>query len=698
MQLPIRLTITLIVLFSFNTLNAQFVNFEDTWKEFLSDSKTSNISQLVKPSKDQAENYVKYCLMYANDHFCADEINNAEQLMLDIKNMGTDKYAAIPDFKPRYDDLGEKIEAYHKVDKVWKLYLKNNTVSHSDLEIKHGGRLCEKGTLAKFNYMKFHANYCDAEVGKAKDVFEKRVLKLAENTTLEIKDVEGLEPKVEMTKELFAGLKRLGPAWKEWIDTEESPGFEGDLPVIGCYAIPNMKVYLLKAAVDLCKNGSEMLNKIKKLKAKNTHPIPADVAEKIKWLEKEAGTYNGDMAALNAAWKEFVPTDTLQKKVTFGEYCHKDAQIKAYVMEGTIEACDKGEQMLKNIGDVMEEFEPDLDATTLEKIDNLEKKIATYEKDLEHLNTTWDTFVEQQDTLTEPHGLVNFYCDKIAQVKSWAIKGHLNACDEGEGYLKRIDGLQKKHKLKYDEVLSCRIQRLRGKVYQCIYIKLVRQAQKETHEERERFGPVSAAKMQAALNSDKLPCETKVHYNPLGKIGIRYTVTTYMCQDIDLAKMGDPEYYRKIATWVDDEVLSKYCETTMRCKEKFYIYLEGHTDGHAFRGATYKRSLDIPSGTAYTHFLNGQPMDKMTARTITTSLKDNRELGIARAWTVKQQLDFMKVPISVGAYEHPSSEKGGQYRRVEIDLNITNLLLDYYEKRLKELIKKSGIGERPKPC
>ena len=29
-------------------------------------------------------------------------------------------------------------------------------------------------------------------------------------------------------------------------------------------------------------------------------------------------------------------------------------------------------------------------------------------------------------------------------------------------------------------------------------------------------------------------------------------------QNIDLAKMGDPEYYQKIATWVDTEVLQHY--------------------------------------------------------------------------------------------------------------------------------------------
>jgi hypothetical protein len=74
------------------------------------------------------------------------------------------------------------------------------------------------------------------------------------------------------------------------------------------------------------------------------------------------------------------------------------------------------------------------------------------------------------------------------------------------------------------------------------------------------------------------------------------------------------------------------------------------------------------------------------------------ELGIARAWTVKHQLDFMQVPINIGAWEHPESEKGGEFRRIEIELNITKLLLDFYEKRLAELLEASGIGKRPEVC
>jgi hypothetical protein len=129
----------------------------------------------------------------------------------------------------------------------------------------------------------------------------------------------------------------------------------------------------------------------------------------------------------------------------------------------------------------------------------------------------------------------------------------------------------------------------------------------------------------------------------------------------------------------------------MRCKEDFFIYLEGHTDGNRFSGRSYDRSLGIAEGTPFTHFLGKSDgtVDtlKKETRQMDKKLKNNMELGIARAWTVKEQLEFMKVPI-----------EGGEFRKVDIELNITNLLLDFYEKTLNRLVKESGIGTRPKEC
>lgn len=765
--------------------NAQIVNFEETWQEFLRESKTSNISQLPKPSKTEAENYVKYNLMYANSRFCEGNIAKAKELMRNIQQIGATTYETIPGFKARYEDLEAKIKASIDADMLWKNFLLNGSITEEELDdVPLAIRVCEKGTLAKYSYMQTHTYYCQGKTDKARNRFENYTLKIVDKTSLKISDVEGLGPKVEEMRQVFKALTVLDKSWAAYMESDISEGFEEVLPEIDCYSIPSMKGYILIAAKDICKNGARMLKKIQALQEINTHELPTDLAEKIEWLESEVATYTGDLTTLNKAWKEFVPNDNLKNLIDFDLiYCNKEAQIRSYIMNGTIHVCSVGKEMLKKIGEVQADYNPDLTKVTLEKLENLKqavnkiddrkkildkhwaeflekdtlltidfgfeycdkadiikaytmnglvnicsegiKMIEAIEKieaeteldkelserveqlkelapkyvvEAETLTKLWKTYIANNDTLTEAYELAYFYCDRIQQVQSYIIKGHFETCVNGQPQIDAIEAYIEKHQLKLDKETECALNRLRIKIWDCRWWELVLQARKATHEERERFGPLSATQMHEDLNGPELPCETTVSYFPLGNIGIKYVITVYLCQNIDLAKMGDPKYYQKISTWVDTTVLQEYCEPNMRCKEDFFIYLEGHTDGNPFRGARYKRSLDIPKGTPFRHMTNEEAFDTVTVREIKNSLKNNMELGIARAWTVKQQLDFMEVPINIGAYEHPKSEKGGEYRRIAIELNMTNLLLDYYEKLLNELWETSAIGERPKEC
>ncbi len=701
MKLNIRILLATILLCSFfvPTAQAQFVNFEDTWKAFLKENKTSNISKLAKPAKEEKEVYVKWCLMYANNFFCGGDIQKGEDLIKEIGQVGEDHYKIIPGFSERYDDLASKIEAARAADGLWLNFLKYKNVTLDDLsKIKKALRVCEKGTLAKYSYMMTYAHYCDGNLEKAKDGFNNYLLKIVDKTSLKIEDVEGLKDEVASMRKLFKGLELLEKSWAEFVKTEESEGFDYEMPTMQCNTIPTMKVFILRAAVDICHTGQDYLERINLLKKDNVHPIPADLKEKITWLETEVGKYNGDLATLDKAWKEFVKTNNLKNGITFGyNYCDQIARIKAFTMTGMLAQCDKSQAMLDSVNLIRKTFNPTPPKTVKTKVDALAAKLQQYQTDIENLDKLWATFIDNKDTMLAPFTVEEFYCDHITKVKSLVLLGHIDYCEKGQGYLDKIDTLQAQHELKYDEELACRILRLRIKVWDCRYWELVLQARKETHEERERFGPESARIMETDLNSEQQPCPTTVEYKAVKFIGVKYIISTYLCQDIDLAKMGDPAYYQKIATWVDTEVLQKYCESsTMRCKEEFFIYLEGHADGNRFRGARYKQSLDIPMGTTYTHFVDNEIKNASTERTIEKSLKNNKELALARAWTVKQQLDFMNVPIFLGAAEN--EEKGGDYRKVRIELNIPNLLLDFYEKRLKELWEASGIGERPEEC
>jgi hypothetical protein len=100
MNQHMRITLAFIAILAFcnPAAQAQLVNMEETWQEFLSNKKASNISELVKPEKEQAANYVKYCLIYANTYFCGDNMRSADEMMKEIELMGNDVRDKIPGY------------------------------------------------------------------------------------------------------------------------------------------------------------------------------------------------------------------------------------------------------------------------------------------------------------------------------------------------------------------------------------------------------------------------------------------------------------------------------------------------------------------------------------------------------------------------------------------------------------------------
>lgn len=315
-------------------VQAQLINFEETWQAFLKDPLTASVSELPKPPKSSVGDYAKYHLMYANSSFCADELIDAESYLKELKSMDQSQYDKYPGFTQRLADLEEKMKAYYKVDVLWKRHLQKFNVSRGELEAAEEGRkVCEKGTLAKYYQMMSMAYYCEGNEAEALNQFENKAMRIVDKTSLEAADVEGLPGEIKRSRNHFKVLGQLNKAWKTYMDSDVSPGFEPEVPLYKCYTIPNMKAYMLRAMVDVCKNGSEMLEKIKELEADNTHDIPADLAEKIGWLEAEVKKYNGNLAVLNKAWGQFTSSGKVDPSLKYmGEYCEKDAQIKAYTM------------------------------------------------------------------------------------------------------------------------------------------------------------------------------------------------------------------------------------------------------------------------------------------------------------------------------------------------------------------------------
>ena len=677
----------------------QVLNFEDTWKKFLQEEKTVNISQIARPSKNETYMYLRWCLMFANNHFCANKIEQAEELMMEIEMIGPKAYGPIPGFAMRYDDLVAKIKAYHAVDALWTRFLRRHDVTLRELDIDRATEVCELGTLAKHRFMLAQAHFCAGDEDKAREDFERRVMILAERTSLKIEDVDGLPAEISRFKVIFKSLTDVNLAWKDFMVTGQSIGFDPTPLEKNCNPIPAIKGHILKAASNVCELGTEALVDIDRLRSAASQSLPRDVTDKIAWLKNQVATYDADLALLDRAWKEFMTRDTLRQGIDYPhELCRAESQIRSWILDGAVDPCNLGQERLERVKQLRAQKNPVLDASTLSGIRKLEQRIQNLDADIRQLDRLWATFIAADDTLNGSFTLLPSYCDATAQIKAWTMLGHFDPCSAGHTLMGKIVKLRRESGVDLAQDVVCSISRLDAKIWDCRYWELVAEAKRLTEAERNTFGPLSATVMEGELNSGQHPCFTTVSYMPMSFVGIRYLITAELCEQSGDGMIGYPALYRQMVSWVQQEVLGRYCEGRMRCTEEFYVYAEGHTEGGKFPGARYFKDLDIPIKTPYLKNDEKESVTLGTRKAITTELKSNHDLAVARAWAAKEELEGFGVDVIIGTWEHSKYETGQEFKVVKVELNLVNLLMDFYEKTLARLLQESGIGERPDAC
>lgn len=473
------------IFFTSTTTFSQTVNFDETWKEFLENNKISNMSKLIKPDKvHDTPDYAKYLLMNTNSSFCQSKVEKAENLMVEVKQINPEVHRLIPGYVGKMEDLGKKIKAFHTMDAIWNRFLITKEVDLDELEaVKAAKSICEKQTLAKYSYMTAYYHFCQGDVDYAKNIFENRTLRLAEKTTLRVRDVKGLATEVAKMKSLFQDMSKLDVSWKTYIETGVSPGFDIDLPLFPCYPIPNMKEFVLKGAFDLCNAGSEMLEKINNLKAESgVHP-DRELAGKIKALEAAIKQNNANLYTLNKAWEAFIP-DNVVRNMDYGyDYCSKEPLIKAYIMDGFAYVCDFAEDMLQQIDSLQNADMTPLENVTMRKINELDALLEQYQYNGENIERIWTFFMANDDTLLEDYETTDQYCDNILQVKDWTMKGLSGSCEEAHQYLKQIEEFNETFEFNFYEELECRVQKLRIMVWDCRYKALEKLASIDVSDE-----------------------------------------------------------------------------------------------------------------------------------------------------------------------------------------------------------------------
>lgn len=473
------------------TAYGQATNFDETWKEFLENKKISDMSELVKPDKVyEKPEYAKYLLMNANNSFCQSMVDEAEMLMAEIQEMDDEVHESIPGFVGRMEEIETKIKAYYSIDEIWKRFLQTNAVSQEELDAVAGAKTnCEKSTLAKYSYMTAFYHFCRGEVSTAKNIFENRTLRLTEKTSLRVEDVEGLAPQVAKMKSLFQDMTKLESAWKIYMETGVSPGFDIELPLFPCYPIPNIKALVLRGATDVCNSAPAMLQKIKQLQAESGVVPDGELAEKVKELEAAIQQDEANLAALNEAWEAFIPDNKVKHIGKYGyEYCSKEPLIRAYIMDGFASVCGRAEAMLQKIDSLQRVELTQLEQITMIKINELAALNERYLSNGMKIEQLWNKFVAQGDKLYEDYQSADLYCDYIHEVKDWTMKGLTSStCEEATRYLEEIETFQRNFEFHFARDLECRVRKLKIRVWDCRYQaleKLARVEAPDAYEER----------------------------------------------------------------------------------------------------------------------------------------------------------------------------------------------------------------------
>ncbi|MCH2022973.1 MAG: hypothetical protein MK207_10895 [Saprospiraceae bacterium] len=438
------INVVIYISFFMPVINAQLVNYEETWQEFLRKEKTSNISELMEPDIGHKSNYLKYALMYANTYFCADNLKSCQEMIDRIESIGEEAQNKIPGFIDRYDKFKIKVKAYKNFAPIWNKFLNDkNSVSREEVfAISDAKTVCEKGTLCKYFYLVARDYFCDNDFDNARDQFDNRVRKLIA-TSFDYKSIDGLSQEMEKMLLFWEGIDELNTAWDTYVITGVSPGFKGELPVFDCNVLPNLKSCILKATFDLCGEGTKMLKKIKALQKINEHPLSSDMIDVINWIETEVGYIENDLVILNSFWRVFIPNDILPTTANYKHTfrCDREAEIKAYLMDGLSQPCLNGRDALNNIDRIRKQYKPDMGSVTLTKFKKLKSLISNDEKGVAVVFSAWRDFLEDGHLSIEYNFDFEFgHCNKVSEIRSYIIDGTINSCHKGQ---KRLDDIEK---------------------------------------------------------------------------------------------------------------------------------------------------------------------------------------------------------------------------------------------------------------
>ncbi|MGH1334924.1 MAG: hypothetical protein ACRBFS_02275 [Aureispira sp.] len=263
----------------------------------------------------------------------------------------------------------------------------------------------------------------------------------------------------------------INQAWDHFMKTGKvSNDYEYDYEY-PCNRVLDVRAALLDGYTNPCLSGKYGLGEVDKVIQKHQPTLDKVTSDYIQSLKSRLANEGGNVAKLTKVWDDFVPDNQLSGELDVEfEYCDKIAEVRALIMDGTLNFCSKGQQRLADIYKVQEDYLLTLDRTMEDKLEELYQMVQKGKPELEGLNAAWKV-ASSTDKLSEVDAstinLEQHYCDDISTLKAWVIRGLMKPCQEGQKHLKKIDNLQRSNNIVYDDELDYQVELLRVYVKKC---------------------------------------------------------------------------------------------------------------------------------------------------------------------------------------------------------------------------------------
>lgn len=330
-------------------------------------------------------------------------------------------------------------------DETWKEFLDNNKISNVS-ELVTPNKVFEKPKYAKYLLMNTNSRFCQSQVSQAESM-------MAEILQMDPAIHESIPGFVGKMQELESKIKAhhvMDAIWKRFLQTKQvklqeleavtAAQTSCEKSTLAKYSYMTAYYHFCRGDVaqsrDIFENRTLRLTEKTSLRVQDVEGLGAEVAAMKAMYQ--------DMAQLDVAWNQYMRTGVspgFDLELPLFP-CNPIPNMKALVLRGVLDLCDKAPAALEKIKQLQAESGVAPTGELAAKVKELEAAIQEKNSGLAALNEAWEAFIP--DNRVRHMGKFGYeYCEKEPLIRAYVMTGFAYVCEMGEEMLRRIDSLQR---------------------------------------------------------------------------------------------------------------------------------------------------------------------------------------------------------------------------------------------------------------